>query len=196
MFAGVNIALGSFVPSLLQVVYSFIVALLVALFWCKEQLGYALTSAGSEESVATFQELIKQFVDRFTNNDVIGSISVGLVWAVVGMFILAFVYETVNIFIALRNEKMIATTFTHADEHKKALMHTAEVRAALTVGFLIFVFVALAVFIPFWQSLISQQKEVFFQLSSVLKEFIGLIGLMATICLLWRWALVLFPKFI
>lgn len=183
-----------FIPSGLQVFYSFVAALLIAFYWSKEQLGEKLTPPGSEESVQTFQELIKRFVDYWTNNDFIGFLSVALIWAVAGIFILAFVYETVNIFIELRNDRLITTRFTHAEENKKILLHTFVVRIILIAAFIVFLSVAVALLFPFWQDLINQPASQFFEAKSIFNEILGILGLGATICLIWRWVLILFSK--
>jgi len=182
-------------PSALQFFYCFVVACLIALSWTKEQLSQVLIPAGSEESITTFQELIKQFVDKYTNNEFVGSLSVAFIWAVLGIVVLAIVYETVNIFIALRNQKTIATTFTHAEENKKQFHEVAIGKGLLIAGFVGFVVVAVVVLFPFFRTLIVQPADEFFQMKNVAQELIGIVGLTTTLALLWRGFLILLPKF-
>lgn len=183
-----------FTPSALQAFYSLIIALLISLYWSKEQLGDKLVSSGGKESVHTFQELIRGFIDYWTNNDVIAFLSIALVWAMAGIFILAFVYETINIFIALRNDRLMTTQFTHAEENKKTLEYVFIFRVILAIGLLIFSAIVFAALVPLWHSLINQPTDHFFDLQNILKEAVGVIGLGATICIMWRWVLILFSK--
>lgn len=182
-------------PSALQFFYCFIAACLIALSWTKEQLSQVLIPNGSEESITTLQELMKQFVDKYTNNEFIGMLSVAFIWAVFGIIVLAVVYETVNIFIALRNQKIIATTFTHTEENKKQFHEAAMGKALLVAGFAGFVIIVITILFPFFHNLISQPADDFFQLKNIMKELIGIIGLTFTLALVWRGCLAILPKF-
>lgn len=184
-----------FTPSSLQVLYSFVLAIFITLYWCRDQLNHALTPPGSKESIDTFHEILKQAVDRFTNNEIVAFLSLALIWALVGIFILAVVYETVNIFITLRNNKLMTTQFTHAEENKKTLLQTTVTKLAIVAGFIVFLGLAIGVLFPFWHNLIDQPAGQFFEAKNVFKEIMGTIGLGATVCLLWRWILISLPKF-
>jgi hypothetical protein len=188
--------LKNFLPTPLQAFYSLVAALLVALYWCRSQLAEAIKQPGSQESFENFQNIIKQSIDNATNNEAMASLSVAFIWALVGLLILAIVYETVNIFILLRNDALMASQFTHAEENKKQLIHETVVRGVLTVGYVIFWILLIAVLLPLLSGLISQPAEVFFHFTSIVKETIGVIGLAATIALAWRWFIILLPKFV
>lgn len=186
---------GALIPSALQAFYSLIIAITLALYWSKEQLAHFLFPAGSHESAYTFHQIIKEFVDKYTNNDIIGTLSIAFVWAVMGAIILAIVYETVNIFVTLRNDKLIATQFTHANENKKALLHTFLIRTGLFAGLVLFAIVSFVFLFPLWHDLIVQPTGEFFRMANILQEIIGVGGLAVNIGLLWRWIIIAIPKF-
>lgn len=196
MRTSISSALKYFAPSSLQVFYAFVFALLIALYWCRSQLSHVLIPKGSDESIDTFQEIIKQSVDRLTNNEIVGFLSVAFVWALVGVLILAIMYETINMFILIRNDMIIASKFTHAQENKKQLRQVFLVRLALGLGLVVCLIVAVTLLFPLWHQLINQPVEGFFQAMSIVKIITGILGLTATLCLSWRWILILLPKFV
>lgn len=185
-----------FLPSQLQLLYSLVMATLIALYWCRYQLSEHLVRTGSQTSVDNFHEILTGTLSQLTGNDIAATLSVAVVWAVVGLVFLAIIYESINMFILLRNDIMIASKFTHAEENKRQFLVEVLVRALLGVGFAIFITFAFFVLAPFWHELISQPVDQFFNLANLAKEIAGVLGLAATIAFAWRWVLVLLPKFV
>ncbi len=193
----VRLLIGYFRPSLLQVVYSLVLSLLVALYWCRSQLTDILTPAGAPETIATFQGMLKQTVDHFTKNDAIAFLSVACIWALVGVLLLAILYETINIFITIRNDIVISSKFTHAEENKKHILQEIALRVSLAIGFMVCLVTAIVFLFPLWEQYITSFASAGFwgNYTVISKGAIGIIGLWLTICLLWRWLLLSLPKF-
>ncbi|MGC1176795.1 MAG: hypothetical protein WA843_01885, partial [Candidatus Saccharimonadales bacterium] len=176
-----------------QLAYCVLVACLVALYWCRDQLVQTLTS-NTQTSAGDLTASFAQTLSAATDNKIGSTATLGLFWALVGLVVLAVLYESFNLIIAARNDYVIATTYTNATAYEHELGRAWLLKLLLGIGFVFVVIMSWAFTLGIWHGLISQPPHVFFQPKNILKEIIGLLGLTINIYLIWMWLLLLVPR--
>lgn len=154
---------------------------------------YLLTSS-TKTSSSDLHASFTQALNQATNNNVASFLSLAVFWAVVGLIVMAFMFESLSIFTEVRNDYIISTTYTNGEKFERGLIRVLIFKALLAVGCLIFLLVSWRLF-GTWRSLIVQPSQGFFSPSSIIKELLGFAGLVVNLYLGWMLSLFFAPRF-
>lgn len=186
-------AVKHFAPSRLQVAYCFVLAILISMYWLRERFVYLLTSS-TQTTSSELHASFTQTLNQATNNSVASFMSLAVFWALVGLIVMAFMFESLSIFTEVRNDYIIATTYTGGEKFERGLIRVLAFKALLAIGCLIFLVVSWQLF-GTWHGLIVQPSHGFFSPQAMVKELFGLAGLVINLYLGWMLSLFFAPRF-